>query len=443
MSLFKELDFTVSALEDDSSVQDVINTSTTIGKNLGKQINVLNARTNLSITNFIKKMMVVSRVFIQNKIVDDPSLDDNLASIQNQYLAFILCALNLTESIDDGRTIKKVMSVVSTEKYNSFSDIADAVFGLEASGKNNNSGTGGARYRNKNSDYDGYPLDVHAYTDKELQEIKKKDPKFLDEIYEYTKQQKHWKKLNEKEHKREEEKRQKEQDKRKRIITDAEVDKATRDLSISSGRVIQVTMGGKKINIPVQLIPTVIPNEVAEAFVSLNFTPDMAKRWFQVTAGEISFFKDFLFQMDLIKQTEDAIRKDKTGILYEMKRRQKNAAMDASIDIAKNIASQNSVGRQNLANAIFIFDKQTFMNAVHKAGLNWKNQASRDRFFNLTFSFMIVLIDPIYAKSEYYWSGIDAVGEFSNRQLKAAAKKESYDLKDIMAAFSQGHGPRF
>ena len=147
--------------------------------------------------------------------------------------------------------------------------------------------------------------------------------------------------------------------------------------------------------------------------------------------------------MDLIKQTEDAIRKDKTGMLYEMKMRQKNAAKEAAKDIAKHFKSQTHTGKQNLANSIFIFDKQSFMQTAKNSGLNWRNKESRDKFFNLTFSFMVVLIDPIYAKSEYYWSGLDAIGEFSNRQLKAAAKKESYDLKEIMAAFAQGHGPRF
>ncbi len=378
-SIFKGFDKSklVSATED--TVKDVFDATLTIKDTVTKQVELLESKMNLSITNFVKKMMVISRVFIQNKIFDDPSLNDNLTCIQHQYLSFILAALNLTDNIDNNRTVKTMMEVVSTERYRSFSDIVDTVFGLEANGQNNNTNTTQNKWPDGKS-------------------------------------------------------------------TQLSFDVKEKDLSLACGRIIEVElMNGKKINIPVQLIPTVIPNDVAEKFVTLNFTPDITKRWFQVTAGEISFFKDFLFQMDLIKQTEDAIRKDKTGILYEMKMRQRNAAREAAKDMAKNLESKNinNVGKQNLANSIFIFDKQSFMQTAKNAGLNWRNPLARDRFFNLTFSFMVVLIDPIYAKSEYYWSGIDAIGEFSNKQLKSAAKKESYDLKDIMAAFAQGHGPRF
>lgn len=376
-SIFKGFDNTKLTIGTEDQISDAIDSALTVKKTIQSQVDLLESKMNLSITNFIKKMMVISRVFIQNKVADDPSLDDNLSCIQHQYLSFILAALNLSDDIGNNRTVKTILEVVSTEKYHSFSDIADAVFGLEASAQNN---------QHTNSPFT----------------------------------------------------------KRDVVSSETNLNKEINNLSLACGRVVEIELlNGKKINIPVQLIPTIVPNDVAEKFIELNFTPDITKRWFQVTAGEISFFKDFLFQMDLIKQTEDAIRKDKTGILYEMKMRQKNAAEQAAINIAENFYSKNRGGKQNIANSIFIFDKQSFMQTARNAGLNWRNKDARDRFFNLTFSFMVVLIDPIYAKSEYYWSGLDAIGEFSNKQLKSAAKKESYDLKEIMAAFAQGHGPRF
>ena len=412
-------------------------------------------RTNLSITNFIKKLMVMSRVFIQNKIADDPSLNDNLDCIQNQYLSFILAALSLNEDIGNNRTVRKQMEVVATEDYTSFLDAAQQAFGLVVGKEDNATKTTYGPYSAPGDKSGmGYKYDdIRDYTSQELDKIAKQDKEF----YEYLVRKEN-ERLNNKKHEERNQAEKDEKDKKakaerevdrekrkadelRRASTNASVNDRTRDLSLASGRIIEVEMGPqkKKVNIPVQLIPTIISDDVASSLITLNFTPNWRQRIVQAKAGEISWVKDFLFNMDLIKKNEEALRKDKTGLLYEIKKRQQNAAQAA---IFKMIPMSNS-NRQNVASTIFVFDKQSFMLNSKASGLNWRSFANRERFFAATFSFMVVLIDPIYAKSEYYWAGIDAIGEYSAKQLKAASKKESYDLKDIMAAFTQGHSPRF
>lgn len=333
---------------------------------------------NTSITKFIKKMMVISRVYIQNSIVDDPALDPNLISIQNQYLAFILTALQMNAYIGPNSTVKRFTRVVATEKYTPFASLVDDSFGsiydstgLEASNSNPT---------NKNTSAPSKPVNN---------------------------------------------------------VFRSSTEERPKDLSLSTGRIIDVLVGGHSIKIPVQLVPMILPNEVAEQFVSMNFTPSLRQRWMQFTTGEISFFKDLVFQCDMRQKKIEALKKDKSGVLYDMLRQQNRAQFkyEEKIRTKKNT--------QNIANSIFIFEKQSFLRYANNAGLNWKLFANRERFFDSTFSFMLVLIDPIYGKSEHYWSGFDAVGEYSLKQLQAASKKESYDLRDIMAAFSQGHSPRF
>lgn len=386
-------------------------------------------RINLSITNFVKKLMIMSRVFIQNSIVDDPSLNDNLATIQNQYLAFILAALSLNEDVGSNRTIRTQIELVATENYNSLKDIfrsAGYSVGREDTVPQGN--TPEEKIRNYQEE--------RLWRNQRKQDDYKDDRKFEETVRPDQIEKRRidrQEKINEDSYFNEQERRRRFND----PASNARIEKDTRNLSLASGRIIQVTIGGKQVTIPVQLVPTIIPDEVAEKFISLNFQLSWRQRLVQAKAGEISWFKDFLFNIDQINKVKEALKKDKTGSLYEMKNRQKNAAFAAA---QKAIFTSNN---QNIANSIFIFEKSSFMRNAKAFGLNWKNPAARDKFFNYTFSFMCVLIDPIYAKSEYYWSGIDAVGEYSAKQLKNASEKEAYNLKDIMSAFTQGHSPKF
>lgn len=363
----------------------------------GKAINAANDaifnKQDIAITNFIKKSIVMSRVYIQNKIADDPSLDDNLACIQNQYLSFILTALNLHRQVSSSRTVKTIISTVATEQYKSFDDMLDLEFGTEANVVNNNNNT-----TNNTST--------------------KKQPT-------------------------------------KPIHVSSEINKASQMLSIASGRIIKLSIatanGNIDVNVPVQLVPVILPNEVAREFVAINFEPKFMQRYIQWTTGEISFFKDLLFNFDLLNKRQAAVKKDKDNILFDHMKRQNDVHKQHTDPAGKFIRKLlQSIGigsgynkSNNIANSILIYDKQSFLKYATENGLNWKNPVQRDKFFNNSLAFMCVLIDPIYAKSEYYWSGINNVGEYSSKQLKAAKTKDTYDLKDIMAAFSQGNSPRF
>ena len=349
-------------------------------------------RTNISITNFIKKMIVTARVYIQNGIADDPTIDDNLASIQNQYLGFILAALGMNDTIINNRTVRDLVQVVSTERFRSINEIATEALGP-----------------------------VMATPDADEQRRIKDDL------------------------------RKDKEDARKdaaasRTNSSSSVNKESRELSLSSGRIVEFEFEGpqgrRKINIPVHMVPKIIPDEVAEQFIALNFTLDKAKRYLQVLAGEKSFFKDFIFQMDLLKKRTDALKKDTSGVLYDMLKYSDNKAAKAIRENTKAIIDANTKP-QNMANTVLIYDKASFMSYAHDAGLKWSDANAREKFFNKSMSFMVVLIDPVYNVSEYYWSGFEFSATYTAKQLKAAKSKDSYDLKDIMTAFTQGVSPKF
>lgn len=388
-------------------------------------------RTNTSVTNFIKKSMVMSRVYIQRGIADDPSIDDNLACIQNQYLGFLLTALGLNTVIINNRTVRELVRVVATERFDTVEQLAYEAFGhFNMVGKD---AEDLEHLRDNQRDTIKHERDVQRDKDKHERDLERDDIKSVRDT-----------ERDDLKYERDT-KRHAEVDKRANKV-DASVNKESRELSFASGRIIEFTFEGPqgkiKANIPVHMIPKVIPDEVAEQFVSLNFKLDNTKRWLQVLAGEKSFFKDYLLQLDLIKKKNEALKKDTGNVLYDMLSHSNNKAGANIRDKAKHFAA-GAIKAQNLANTVLIYDKKSFKQYAHNSGIKWDKASSRDEFFTKTMSFMVVLIDPIYDVSEYYWSGIDAVGQYSSKQLKSAKSKGSYDLKDIMTAFTQGTSPKF
>ena len=89
-----------------------------------------------------------------------------------------------------------------------------------------------------------------------------------------------------------------------------------------AGRLVEVTIPGadkSKINIYfyVQILPYVTPASVLEQFIDVNFQPSKASRWAKYKAGEIKFWRDFIFECDLVAKRRKALKADKQGILRE------------------------------------------------------------------------------------------------------------------------------
>ena len=218
------------------------------------------------------------------------------------------------------------------------------------------------------------------------------------------------------------------------------------ELAVSGGRVVgtikaSTTKGSmSKVHMYVQLVPYILKTEVAEQFMGLNFTPTLSQRIQQLRAGEISFLKDFIFAKDLIKKQATALKKDNTGIVSEMMIRQRNSLFRWLAGLAQFLPEKH-----NLANAIMILDKQTFDRTCRDAHVDFDNYSTRNSFFTKTFSMVMCVVDPMYGTMKMYFAGVPAVGTYSYAMInKIGSKgKDSFDLKEVMTAFSQGQAPRF
>ncbi len=218
-----------------------------------------------------------------------------------------------------------------------------------------------------------------------------------------------------------------------------------KEQSLVSSRVVEYEFitGEKKadtvkIYMTCTLIPRMISAEVVKAVIALKYRPTNRDRWAQLTSGEISFWKDFVLCGDLLKQEAEGLRKDDSGILYDI-------INNANNGLSRALFNAIGLGRpkHNLSNVIFVTDAATMANATTKTHFSLDNYAQRQKFFLDTGMMMIVIIDPMYNLVEMYFNGIKHKGEYSFDMISklGGGAKHDMDIKQVMTMFGAGSAP--
>lgn len=380
-----------------------------------KIINTIESGANTSLANYSKKAMVNSRVYIDESLQGESILDPLMKNIMNLYVSLITTAMSMNQYITGTKKVRDIMSIVSTEDYK-IAEENKPVFTETLLGNYFGAMESSPLFRSNNDYFDIYGSGSTSNKDIDLSHgiggnaIRSNKEK-TDEV---------------------------------------EVNAATSPVKpdietpISTGRVLKFDfkIHGESIsiNLFVQLNPRFIPSDVARQFVALNFTPSFKQRWMQMSAGEIRFIRDLIFCADLHKQARQAMIHDTSGALAEMLSKSNEGLFNA---IAKmSTLSDNAVNKENIANTILVFEKNNFMKACSNAGFRFDTYANRQRFFEKTFSLMVVVVDVNYNKVDLYYNGLSTYSTFNFDQLKKNAKTESLDITKMMESFARGMGPR-
>lgn len=215
------------------------------------------------------------------------------------------------------------------------------------------------------------------------------------------------------------------------------------DFNLLSGIVVEISFAineKQTVTLPVlvRLTPSLIKDDVAQAFFKANYKPDFWMRWFKVRTGEISFWRDFLLELDLRDDREKVLRNDKDGALHDMLLQQKNSLASY---VGKILGWRSE--RQNLASAIHVYTKRQFDAWCHSLHLNFDRPDDRMKFFKRTFSVIVNVIDSDFNRVTVYAAGINNKAEYSFSQLQNNRNKQQYDLVQIMRAFSSQAAARF
>jgi hypothetical protein len=217
--------------------------------------------------------------------------------------------------------------------------------------------------------------------------------------------------------------------------------------SIISGRLVEIeynlTSGqGEfeksvtvKVPLLVRLIPRVFPDSIVSALISATIPQSFSQRYFQYKAGEISFFKDLVFQMDILRKKEKALKQDKSGTYSSVlfKKLENDDKKYKHIFLGKT--GENNI---NLHNATFIFDASSLKKGANDAGIKFDNYASRQRFFNNTGSMFVLGVDQAFSMVDFYIDSIVNVGGYTFNQLKKQSNKTNMDILEIVKALQAG-----
>lgn len=350
-----------------------------------------------SLSERAKAASVISRVYIDNTIADEEIMLPLLGAMNQLYIAYVITVLNLETYVNNAQTVRDLTKVVSTESLTDINGIINRNFcrlvkATESFGKSSL------------VNWDR----VLDYTDTRRNELDShvsapRNDKFTStQVVSLNDQEQH-------------------------LVT---------------GRLVEITVsngigGFVPINIFVQLIPNVVSPEVAGGFVGLNLPTTLSQRYQQARAGEIRFFRDFIFSLDRIKHYQKALKHDK-GELARMLATQNNKLAKYWLNVSRIEKNHNS------ASSVLIMSKATFEKELAQVGTKF-NSSVQDKFFRQSFMLFLAVVDTAYNTVDFYTHGISGHGSYSFQAIEkvGSSKKGGMDMKDVMTLLSRGNVPRF
>ena len=363
-----------------------------------------------SLTAYTKQANIMSRLYIEDSILRDDICVPLVGVLNQLYVGYILAALNMDACCANGRTVREQFQTVATENQNVVKDI------LENFGTNK------------------YKPSLEAGPVVEEEPATQRLP--VSRVIEITMQG--IQVLSEKES----------ENNSGTVVTD-DNGKTSIDVNGGTQSKSNISVANKqstyqfKAYLFVQLIPYILKPEIVDGYIGANFTPPISARWKAYKAGEISFWKDFVFAGDLIKKQAKILKKDKDNIIGDMLNRQHSALFKWWEGLFGMAAGGH--GSHNTANTMLITNKITFDRACRENRINFADKTQRQKFFNKTWSMLICVVDPLYNTVDMYFNGLDVKGTYTFAMINKVGAKgsDSFDLKEVMSAFSQGMSPKF
>lgn len=344
-------------------------------------IDSLKDMSSASLTNYVKRTLISGRVYVEDQLGSEEITPKIMKMLYSMYSGFILCAVGLSNLVGASKTVRPMLTAISTENFHSFIDTVKEKFG---------DAFAGASLEDNN------------------------------------------------------------QDNRAVSVAAAEKKMKTESAALFTGNLLEVSVptengGSAKLYFYVQLLPQVIPGPVMYQFLYAHASPSLSLRWAMWKAGEISFWKDFVFEVDRAEKRKKALKVDRDGILREMEDH-RNANFRKKLDQLKDKQKmKNREYRQNLANSMVICTKRTIDEICKDLGINMRNFSQRQAMMNDSMIIMLCVVDTNYGTVDLYMNGIEGRGEYTAKMVEAATKgdKEAFDVKELLALMNAGSMPRF
>lgn len=338
----------------------------------------------VSLSQYAKRTLLTSRVYVEDQLASEDITPKLLKVLNSIYTGLIMCSMGLNYLCKDGRTIRSMTNAIATESNNNFLDMlkgfGDAEPSTEANAPKKVDGEGSGD-NNQN-----IPLP-----------------------------------------------------KEKELKSDSE--------KLFVGRLLEMLIpggpDGKAIPLYfyVQLLPIVTPSPVMYKFLEAHTSPTLAMRWAMWKAGEIKFWKDFVFEADRVAKRKKALQVDKDGILREI---EDHRAKMLKQKMANYKVKDAQARARNLCNSIVVCTKRTIDSVCKDIGVNLKSFSQRQSMMEDMFALALAVVDTNYGTVDLYLNGIEARGEYTAKMIDSTSKNGGeLNMKEVLALISAGSMPRF
>lgn len=345
-----------------------------------------------AITQFSAQTTIISRAFIEESLTEEIVIPNLMKTIHEWYAAQIIAALHISKMVDSKRTVQDVMSVVQDGRHNRSQDLLNNVLERAAGQESflanylGEAGLEALKYDSLNQ-----PVKETPAKDTNLQGISVKSVNASDnrigpmgELFEVT-------------------------------LTNPENANAS-----------------VKVPIFIQMQPSLIPHQIAPRFIDMNVQPSLWQRWTQMRAGELAFWKDFVFKVDVLNAKKNVVKDPNAAAamrnyLSTISKKDMYALGDAS--------SKKSVTRSaNLANSVVILSEETVAQAKADSNIDLHREADRQRYFRDTYTMIVAIVDTIHQRVTIYFNGIDGELDVSYNEFRPRDQK--FDPNMFMQALS-------
>lgn len=340
-----------------------------------------------SLSQYAKRTLITSRVYVEDQLATEDVTPKLLKLLNSIYSGFVMCAVGLNNLCADGRTIRQMTAAIATENYSKFLDLM------------------------KNFGYE-----VVATEDNKDNPEKKDDNKENSE-------------------------------KNQSPALPKESELKSESQRLFTGHLLEMRVpAGNNQFVPlyfyVQLIPTVCPQPVMAKFLEAHVSPTLSLRWAMWKAGEISFWKDLVFEADRVSKRKKALKADKDGILREI---EDHRAKMLKQKLANYKTKDAQARQRNLCNSIVVCTKRTIDTVCRDIGVNLKSFSQRQTLMEDMFAIMLAVVDTNYGTVDLYLNGIDARGEYTSKMIESVSKNggDAIGMKELLAVMSAGGMPKF
>lgn len=349
-----------------------------------------------SIASVTRQTSILSRAFIDEAVVGEIVLPHLMKSAHEWYAAQIVAALRLTNMVNSKQNVQDIMSVVQTG-YNTKSIASEALEHL---------------------------LDQECFIGESLEQIgmeASNNPSDDETELKDTKARNELARVRN----------------GKNELTAVKSVKVGDNKIGPMGELYEVDLvnpadPSHPITVPifVQMQPSIIAAEYAPRFIDMNVMPHIWNRWTQWRAGEIAFFKDFLFNLDIVRRNSSILKDPEADATF--KEFMKTAAKKDYYALKDVTFSKDGKMSQNLANSVMVLSEDAVQRAKAESAIDLHNSTDRHNYFKNAYAMMVIIVDSLHQRVTIYFNGVD--GDLNLGYADFRPKDSKFDPNDFMAA---------